>query len=136
MAKVKAMEEKHNWLGPYIPEGSFLKEVIQQVKLAYYLLLDPRVNPLIKLIPLVAVGYLLLPTDIIPDVIPVVGQLDDLVVIMLGLRLFFEFAPPSVVQEHLRRLVQRVQGDWSVVENSSSAGKHPPDGDEVVDDGE
>ena len=105
------MEEKHNWLGPYIPEGSFLRELIQQAKLAYALLLDPRVHPLTKLIPLFAVGYLLLPTDIIPDVIPILGQMDDVVVVMLGLRLFFEFAPQMVVQEHLQRLVKRVQGD-------------------------
>jgi uncharacterized membrane protein YkvA (DUF1232 family) len=130
------MEEKHNWLGPYIPEGSFFRELIQQAKLAYYLLLDPRVNPLTKLIPLVAVGYLLLPTDVIPDVIPVLGQVDDVVVLMLGLRLFFEFAPPAVVQEHLQRLVQRVKGDWSVVENTPSGGEPPSDGGEVVEEGE
>ena len=129
------MEEKHNWLGPYIPEGSFFRELIQQAKLAYYLLLDPRVHPLTKLIPLVAVGYLLLPTDIIPDVIPVLGQVDDVIVLMLGLRLFFEFAPPSVVQEHLGRLVQRVKGDWSVVENTPSGEQRPSDEGEVVDEG-
>ena len=129
------MEEKHNWLGPYIPEGSFFREVIQQIKLAYYLMLDPRVHPLVKLIPVFAAGYLLLPTDVIPDVIPVLGQMDDAVVLMLGLRLFFEFAPPSVVQEHLRRLAERVKGDWSVVENAPAGPEQPSDGGEVVDEG-
>ena len=38
------MEEKHNWIGPYIPEGSIFRELIQQVKLAYHLMLDPRVR--------------------------------------------------------------------------------------------
>jgi uncharacterized membrane protein YkvA (DUF1232 family) len=130
------MEQKRNWLGPYIPQGSFLRELLQQVKLTYYLMLDPRVNPLVKLIPVVAAGYLLLPADVIPDVIPVLGQVDDAVVLMLGLRLFFEFAPPAVVQEHLQRLVQRVQGDWSVVENAPASGEPPAAGGEVVDDGE
>ncbi len=130
------MEEKHNWLGPYIPQGSFIREIVQQIKLAYYLLLDPRVHPLVKLIPVVAAGYLLLPTDVVPDVIPVLGQLDDAVVLMLGLRLFFEFAPSAVVQEHLRRLAQRVQGDWSVVEDGAGKTGQPSDGGEVVDDGE
>jgi uncharacterized membrane protein YkvA (DUF1232 family) len=128
-------EEKHNWLGPYIPEGSFFREVIQQIKLAFALLLDPRVHPITKLIPLAAVGYLLLPTDIIPDVIPVLGQMDDLVVMMLGLRLFFEFSPAPVVQEHLQRLVQRVKSDWSVVDNAPPDGDRPADGGEVIDDG-
>ena len=129
------MEEKHNWLGPYIPEGSFFREVIQQIKLAYYLMLDPRVHPLIKLIPIFAAGYLLLPTDVIPDVIPVLGQLDDVVVLMLGLRLFFEFAPPSVVQEHLSRLVERVRGDWSVMDDAPPSGEPPSGAGEVVDEG-
>jgi uncharacterized membrane protein YkvA (DUF1232 family) len=127
-------EEKHNWLGPYIPEGSFFREVIQQVKLAFGLLLDPRVHPLTKLIPLAAVGYLLLPTDIIPDIIPVLGQMDDVVVLMLGLRLFFEFSPPTVVREHLQRLVERVKGDWSVVDNAPPAGERPAESGEVIDE--
>jgi uncharacterized membrane protein YkvA (DUF1232 family) len=131
------MEEKHNWLGPYIPQGNFLREIVQQIKLAYYLMLDPRVNPLVKVIPVVAAGYLLLPTDVIPDVIPVLGQVDDLVVLMLGLRLFFEFAPPGVVAEHLKRLASRAaptRGDWAVVENGSGSSQHPAEG-EIVDEG-
>ena len=129
------MEEKHNWLGPYIPEGSFFREVIQQVKLAYHLMLDPRVHPLTKLIPLAAIGYLLLPTDIIPDVIPILGQADDVVVLMMGLRLFFEFAPAAVVQEHLQQLVAHVKGNWSVVDDAPAAGNTPAENGEVIDDG-
>jgi uncharacterized membrane protein YkvA (DUF1232 family) len=95
------------------------------------------VHPLIKLIPVAAAAYLLMPADIIPDVIPVLGQVDDVVILMLGLRLFFEFAPPAVVQEHLRRLVQRVQNvpsDWSVVDNGPGSDQ-PPSGGDIVDDG-
>jgi uncharacterized membrane protein YkvA (DUF1232 family) len=126
-------EEKHNWLGPYIPEGSFFREVVQQVKLAFALLLDPRVNPIAKLIPVLAVGYLLLPTDVIPDILPILGQMDDVVVLMLGLRLFFEFSPAPVVQEHLQRLVEHVKGDWSVVDNAPASDR-PADSGEVIDE--
>ncbi len=130
------MEEKRNGLGPYIPEGSLWREIIQQIKLAYYLMLDPRVHPVVKLIPVAAAGYLLMPADVVPDVIPVLGQLDDAVVLLLGLRLFFEFAPQAVVQEHLRRLVDRVKGDWSVVEDSPDSGGPASGSSEIVDDGE
>ena len=82
-------EEKKNWLGPYIPEGSWIREIIQQAKLAYYLMLDPRVNPLTKLIPLAALAYLVMPVDISPDFVPVLGQIDDVGILMLGLRFFF-----------------------------------------------
>ncbi len=128
------MNQKENWIGPYIPQGNFIRELIQQAKLAYNLILDPRVHPVTKLIPVVALGYLLLPIDIAPDVIPLLGQVDDAAVLMIGLRMFFEFAPPGVVEEHLKRLVEKVgRGEWTVVDpdkpGASSAGG------EVVDDG-
>jgi uncharacterized membrane protein YkvA (DUF1232 family) len=129
------MEPKNNWLGPYIPQGSWLRDLAQQIKLAYNLMVDARVHPATKLIPILALGYLLSPVDLLPDVALGLGQLDDVGVLMIGLRMFFEFAPPEVVQEHLKRLAQRVKGDWHVVEDSpgpdTPAG---PAGGEVVDD--
>ena len=128
------MDEKHNWIGPYIPEGSMFRELLQQVKLAYNLLLDPRVHPLTKLIPVVAVAYLILPTDVVPDFVPVLGQLDDIAIVLLGLRMFFEFAPPGVVEEHLKRLVARVRGDWTVVDEAAPSKADAPADGEVVDE--
>ncbi|MCC7361442.1 MAG: DUF1232 domain-containing protein [Anaerolineales bacterium] len=133
------MDQKQNWLGPYIPQGNFFRDIVQQVKLAYNLLLDPRVNLVTKIIPFAALGYLILPIDVSPDVVPVLGQLDDLAVIMFGLRMFFEFAPPEVVSEHLNRLATRLKGDWTVMDESGSpAAPDPaaaaPAGGEVVDD--
>lgn len=68
------------------------------------LLRDGRVPPRQKLILVGIVGYLLVPFDIIPDFIPVVGQLDDLAVVLLGLDLFIRTAPADVVDEHLARI--------------------------------
>ena len=130
------MEEKHNWIGPYIPEGSIFRELIQQVKLAYHLMLDPRVNSLTKLIPVAALAYLVLPTDIAPDFIPVLGQLDDVAILLFGLRMFFEFAPPGVVEEHLKQLVARVRGDWTVSDETAPAGPGGVVTGEVIDDDE
>ena len=130
------MEEKKNWLGPYIPEGSIFRELIQQVKLAYSLILDPRVHPLTKLIPVAAVAYLILPTDLIPDIIPILGQADDVMVLMIGLRLFFEFSPNAVVQEHLQKLAAHVKGNWSVVNDPLVPGVPPAENGEVIDDGQ
>src|SRR3989304_2240819 len=107
---MESPDQKHNWLGPYVPQGNFFRDVVQQFKLSYTLLLAPRVPPLTKLIPLAAVGYLLLPTDVAPDFVPVLGQLDDLAVVMFGIRMFFEFSPPEVVQEHLKRRAGRRRG--------------------------
>jgi uncharacterized membrane protein YkvA (DUF1232 family) len=130
-------EPKNNWLGPYIPQGSVFRDLVQQFKLAYNLLLDPRVHPLTKVIPFAALGYLLLPTDIAPDFLPVLGQLDDVAIVIFGLRMFFEFSPEAVVAEHLKKLAARIKGDWTVVDEAAgatppSAPANPPS--EVVDD--
>lgn len=118
-------EEKRNLLGPYIPEGSFIRETIQQAKLIYNLMLDQRVPALSKLIPLASIAYLFFPVDVIPDLFVGLGQLDDFAVVMLGLRFFLELAPAEVVREHLKRLAQA--GHWNVTDN-------PPDTDAKADD--
>ena len=135
---VNMAEEKKNWLGPYIPEGNILREVVQQVKLLYHLMLDPRVHPLAKLIPIAALAYVISPVDIVSDVIPVLGQLDDAAIVMLGLRMFFEVAPPDVVREYLKRLARPVtDSEWKVVQTpSEGASPEPPaaePGPEVVE---
>lgn len=126
-------EEKKNWLGPYIPQGSWMREIVQQAKLAYYLMLDPRVNPLAKLIPVAALAYLVFPFDLSPDIVPVIGQLDDVAILMLGLRFFFELAPQDVVHEHLARLVGAVRGNWDVVNNPPPEPPPPKTEGEVVE---
>ena len=127
-------DEKKNWLGPYIPEGSWMREIVQQVKLAYNLMLDPRVHPVTKLIPIAALVYWISPVDLIMGV-PGLSAVDDVTVLYLGLRFFFEFAPPDVVHEHLKRLTETSSSTWKVVDDppapppSSSA----PASEEVVD---
>lgn len=124
-------EEKRNLLGPYIPEGNFFREAVQQLKLVYNLLLDERVPALTKLIPLLSVGYLFFPVDVLPDIFIGLGQLDDLAVVMLGMRLFLELAPPEVVREQLRRIVQ--SGHWSVTDNPTSGGDKPKGNGDVIE---
>lgn len=115
-------EEKKNWLGPYMPEGNVLREIVQQVKLVYHLMLDPRVHPLAKLIPIAAVAYVFLPVDLVPDVIPVLGQMDDAAIVMLGMRMFFEVVPPDVVREYLKRFARPVTtNEWKVVVDQSES---------------
>jgi uncharacterized membrane protein YkvA (DUF1232 family) len=124
-------QEKRNLLGPYIPQGNVIREVVQQVKLAYNLVLDARVPWLTKLIPVAALAYLFMPIDVLPDLALGLGQLDDLAILMLGLRTFFEFSPPEVVHEHLRRLVEGAR--WDVTAAPPAAGDKPKPDDEVVE---
>jgi uncharacterized membrane protein YkvA (DUF1232 family) len=119
-------DEKKNWLGPYIPQGNLLREVIQQIKLVYYLMTDRRVHPLAKLIPVAAVALILAPINLPIEAIPVIGQLDDAAIVMLAMRLFFEVVPPAVVREHLQRLAQPITDEeWH-------GAFHPPEPDRRV----
>ena len=45
-------------------------------------------------------GYALSPIDLIPDFIPVLGYLDDVIIVPLGIILVVKFIPPEVMAEH------------------------------------
>jgi uncharacterized membrane protein YkvA (DUF1232 family) len=75
-----------------------------KLRLAWRLLRDRRMPLLVKAIIPALVAYLLMPLDIIPDFIPVLGQLDDLLLIMLAVGLICRFTPVELLEEHIRRL--------------------------------
>lgn len=81
-----------------------LRTIFDQLRLTWRLLLDPRVPLLAKFIPFLAIAYVISPIDVIPDIVIGLGQLDDLGVIMLGLRMFEGAAPSYVVEEHRARI--------------------------------
>ena len=90
--------------------GNYLWSVITRLRLWWRLIRDPRVSQTLKLALLgLAAVYLLWPADIIPDVIPFVGQLDDVTALLLALKLFESFVPAAIVQEHLAALRRRPQ---------------------------
>ena len=64
------------------------------------LLADDRVPRSTKLVLMPAIAYLAFPFDLIPDFIPVVGYLDDAVVLAWALRRIVRVAGPVVVREH------------------------------------
>jgi uncharacterized membrane protein YkvA (DUF1232 family) len=60
---------------------------------------DRRIPAGLRLIPPALVLYLAMPVDIVPDFIPVLGQLDDIFIVVLGVWLLFRFAGRSVIEE-------------------------------------
>lgn len=60
---------------------------------------DPRVPLYAKLVILAVVGYVYSPIDLIPDLVPVIGLLDDLIVISLGIWLIMVMIPPPILHE-------------------------------------
>ena len=77
----------------------WLREFLSQFELAWKLLWDQRVSFFTKLVPLSLLGYLLMPFDLVPDALLGIGQVDDLVVILVGLRMFISLCPPDVVAD-------------------------------------
>jgi len=60
---------------------------------------DPRVPRIRKLLLFALVGYLALPFDLVPDFIPVAGQLDDAIIVALVLRYFVRAGGEPMLQE-------------------------------------
>jgi uncharacterized membrane protein YkvA (DUF1232 family) len=73
-----------------------------KARLALRLLRDGRVPLGLRLLPPLLVLYLALPLDFVPDFIPVLGQLDDLLIVGGGLVLILRFTPLALLEEHLR----------------------------------
>ena len=95
--------------GPIIPsEGSFFEKVSFRVKLIFRLVLDRRINPLLKVIPIGAVIYLISPFDIPAPV-------DDVAILWASAYFFIEMCPPEIVQEHIDRLESVVDGEFREV---------------------
>ncbi len=104
--------------------ASILAEIIKNVKLIWRLLNDKRVSPWPKMIIPATLLYLLFPVDIVPDIAPGLGQLDDIAVILLGLKFFVEMCPEEVVRQHLDELAS-VASPWRIVEEDETPEAEP-----------
>ncbi len=72
-------------------------------RIVWGLLRDPRTPIGLKALLAAALAYVVMPVDLIPDMIPIIGQADDLTVLLLVLDLFIQNAPPEVRAEHSAR---------------------------------
>jgi uncharacterized membrane protein YkvA (DUF1232 family) len=61
---------------------------------------DPRVPWTVKLLAIAVAGYALSPIDLIPDFIPVLGYLDDLIIVPLGIWLVIALIPEDLMREY------------------------------------
>jgi len=111
--EVEIMAAKENRSLNQVKEG-FFRDLYQNLRLIVRLVGDSRVNFLLKILPLGAVLYWLIPFDFLP-----VNPLDDALVIWLGYALFLELCPDDIVQEH-RLAVQQSRSGVEVAEKKSS----------------
>lgn len=89
MGEAKALEKVKN-------KAREIKRNIFVLFLAYK---DPRVPWYAKLFAALVVAYAFSPIDLIPDFIPVLGYLDDLIIVPIGITLALKMIPLSVIEE-------------------------------------
>jgi len=77
----------------WLSRPNTVRSLMQQFRLATRLLREPRVPAALKVIPGLAAAYVLSPVDFIPDIIPGLGQLDDLAVLVFALEFFIRLCP-------------------------------------------
>jgi|GEM_PF-533831 len=68
----------------------------EEIFVLYFAIRDHRTPGYARLIAILSLVYLLSPFDLIPDIIPVAGYLDDLVIVPLVLHISFRCLPPGV----------------------------------------
>jgi hypothetical protein len=83
-----------------VPRSSgFFQELVNRFRLVGRLMMDSRVNPFLKVLPIGTLIYVFSPIDLMP-----VNPLDDALILWAGTTLFVELCPPEVIDEHLKAL--------------------------------
>lgn len=81
---------------PVFPLRQWAKELKQHTLVAYFAARDPRTPWIVRALAMAVAAYALSPIDLIPDFIPVLGYLDDLVLVPLGLWWVLRLIPDEV----------------------------------------
>lgn len=76
------------------------RAVKRDVHALYLASKDSRVPWYAKVLAVAVAGYALSPIDLIPDFIPILGYLDDIIIVPLGILLVVRLIPPEVMAEH------------------------------------
>jgi uncharacterized membrane protein YkvA (DUF1232 family) len=74
--------------------------VKRDVHAIYLAARDPRVPWYAKALAFCVAGYALSPIDLIPDFVPVLGYMDDVIIVPLGILIVVKMIPPEIMAEH------------------------------------
>jgi hypothetical protein len=118
------MEERWQIMGDYQNpnrrtiqrSNGFFQDLTNRFRLIGRLLMDQRVNPLLKLLPVGTLIYVVSPVDLLP-----LNPVDDALIVWIGTQLFVELCPPEVVEEHLRNMERVVNGRLKNTASTSSS---------------
>lgn len=79
---------------------NYARKLKQNLLVLYLSYKDTRVPWFAKLVAICVVAYAFSPVDLIPDFIPVLGYLDDLIIVPLGISLALKLIPPYIIEEN------------------------------------
>jgi uncharacterized membrane protein YkvA (DUF1232 family) len=88
-----------SWFRP-----ALLRTIWLQARLSWRLLREPQVPRTTKALIALPALYLVSPFDLLPDLVPIIGQLDDLGVLLLALQAFVSLCPAAAVMFHRRAI--------------------------------
>src|SRR5215475_7810996 len=88
------------------------RTVKRDVHALYLASFDPRVPWYAKTVAIAVAAYALSPIDLIPDFIPVLGYLDDLIIVPLGIWLAIALIPKDIMAEHRASSIE-AGWDWT-----------------------
>jgi len=83
--------------GKLLDQGKHLKSHVYTL---YHGVCDPRVPWYVKMLTLLVIAYVISPIDIIPDFIPVIGLLDDVILVPIAITLVMKLMPEEVIRDY------------------------------------
>ena len=94
--------------------------ILQNGYLLYSIVRHPKTPWTIRLLMFVPLAYVLFPMDIISDFLPILGQLDDLIILRYGYLVFFKMIPPMVLEESRERARTKMsQINWKKIKRTA-----------------
>ncbi len=89
---------------PLPPDYTLWKRVTEPIRLTWALFWDNEVPAFNKILPIIGLAYVLSPIGMIAEAIPIIGQLDNLGVLLITCGLFVMASPRYLREKHLRRI--------------------------------
>jgi uncharacterized membrane protein YkvA (DUF1232 family) len=96
-------------LTSWLLRPGLLLTLFSRLRLAVRLVREPRVPFLIEALPVLVALYVLSPIDLVPDIFPLLGQLDDLTLVVVTIGTFLRLCPPEPVAFHQAAIARRAK---------------------------
>jgi uncharacterized membrane protein YkvA (DUF1232 family) len=87
-------------LSSWFLRPSVMGALFAELRLAWRLVKEPRVPGLVKMLPALAMLYVLSPFDFVPDVLPFLGQVDDIGILLIAMKAFLKLSPQAAHAHH------------------------------------